>query len=136
MILWLNNSGITLKSTVFKIYEFGRTKFTDQVVLCYKPSAEMLARKELSSILKVLSTPYIAKCTYLAKTTLLEFSLLLQVDTYVAFNSYPDHPPPGHPRAFAQKIFPAPGHLTVNLFPAPGHLTNPGIFKMCTVFTV
>ena len=31
--------------------------------------------------------------------------------------------PPGHPWAFAQKKFPAPGHLTVNLFPAPGHLT-------------
>ena len=35
--------------------------------------------------------------------------------------------PPGHPRAFAQKKFPAPGHLTVNFFPAPGHLTTPGI---------
>ena len=43
----------------------------------------------------------------------------------VAFNSYPDHPPPGHPRAFAQKIFPAPGHLTVNLFPAPGAFDKP-----------
>ena len=44
--------------------------------------------------------------------------------------------PPGHPRAFAQKKFSAPGHLTINYVPAPGHLTNPGIFKICTVFTV
>ena len=38
--------------------------------------------------------------------------------------------PPGTPRAFAQKKFPAPGHLTVIFFPAPGHLTTPGIFQM------
>ena len=53
----------------------------------------------------------------------------------VSFNSYPQHPP-GHPRAFAQKKFPSPGHLTVNFFPALGHLTTPRIFKMCTVYTV
>ena len=44
--------------------------------------------------------------------------------------------PPGHPRTFAQKKFPAPGHLTVNFFAAPGHSETPEIFEMCTVHTV
>ena len=33
--------------------------------------------------------------------------------------------PSVHPVVFAEKIFPAPGHLTVNFSPALGHLTTP-----------
>ena len=44
--------------------------------------------------------------------------------------------PPGHPRAFAQRIFPAPGHLTANFFPAPGHLTTPGSFRILEITAV
>ena len=64
------------------------------------------------------------------------FLLLFQGDPFsshwqtsgpnVSFNSYPDHPP----RAFAQKIFPAPGHLTVNFSPAPGALYNIRSFSL------